>query len=200
MRSPRETGSGPAHGRKNKAPRIPTGETWVSGGYLYRSNAFSGTAQVAMSIAIRSYREEDFEAVTTLEESGLHEPYRSAVFVRQMGEVCKETFLVAVLDDREAVGYTIGIGMQHNVREAWILRMGVREDHRRKRIGSALLQAVTDALQARHACTIRLSVSPKNLPAIRLYDSQGFGQEKIIAEYFGQGEDRIIMKKTLADN
>ena len=48
------------------------------------------------------------QAVAALEESGLHEPYRSAVFVRQMGEVCKETFLVAVPDDKEPVGYTIG--------------------------------------------------------------------------------------------
>ncbi len=149
-----------------------------------------------MSGAIRSYRDEDFAAVAALEESGHHEPCRSAVFVRQIGEVCKETFLVAVPDDGEPVGYTIGAGVQHDFYEAWILRMGVREDQRRKGIGSALLEAVTDALQARHARTIRLTVSPENQPAIRLYERQGFVREKIVAAYFGPGEDRIIMKKT----
>jgi len=148
-----------------------------------------------MSITIRAYRDEDFVAVAALEESGLHEPYRSAVFVRQMGVVCKETFFVAVTDGNEPVGYTVGAIVQHNIAEAWILRMGVRDDQRRKGIGSALLESVTGALQAQHARTIRLSVSPKNLPAIRLYEGQGFVQEKIIPAYFGEGEDRILMKK-----
>ena len=108
-----------------------------------------------MSITIRPYRDEDFMAVAALEESGLHEPYRSAVFVRQMGEVCKETFFVAVTDGDEPVGYTVGATVQHNISEAWILRMGVRNDQRRKGIGSALLESVTGALHARHARTIR---------------------------------------------
>ena len=149
-----------------------------------------------MSITIRPYRDEDFIAVAALEKSGLHEPYRSAVFVRQMGEVCKETFFVAVTDGDEPVGYTVGAAVQHNSTEAWILRMGVRDDQRRKGIGSALLKSVTGALQARHARTIRLSVSPLNLPAIRLYERQGFVQDKIIPAYFGAGEDRVLMKKT----
>ena len=148
-----------------------------------------------MSIAIRTYSNEDFAAVAALEESGLHEPYRAAVFVRQMGEVCKETFLVAVPDDGEPVGYAVGASVQHDFCEAWILRMGVREDQRRKGIGSALLEAVTDALQARNACTIRLTVSSENRPAIRLYEKQGFVREKTVTAYFGPGKDRIIMKK-----
>jgi [ribosomal protein S18]-alanine N-acetyltransferase len=152
-----------------------------------------------MSATVRLYRDEDFVAVASLEEAGIHEPYRSAVFVRQMGEVCKETFFVAVVDEKEPVGYTVGIIVQHNFQEAWILRLGVREDQRRKGIGSALLSAITNSLQARQASIIRLSVSPENLVAIRLYQRQGFSQEKIVPAYFGRGEDRIIMKKILTD-
>ena len=148
-----------------------------------------------MSITIRPYSDQDFASVTALEESGIHEPYRSAVFVRQMGEVCKETFLVAVLDNGEPVGYSVGARVQHDSYQAWILRLGVREDQRRRGGGTALLKAVTDALQTEHTCTIRLSVSPYNQPAIRLYESQGFVQESILPAYFGRGEDRIIMKK-----
>jgi ribosomal protein S18 acetylase RimI-like enzyme len=148
-----------------------------------------------MSITIRLYSDQDFAAVAALEESGIHEPYRSAVFVRQMGEICRETFLVGVLNNDEPVGYSVGVHVQHDLYQAWILRLGVREDHRRKGVGTALLKAVTAALQAGHTCTIRLSVSPFNQPAIRLYDSQGFIQEKVLPAYFGRGEDRIIMKK-----
>jgi ribosomal protein S18 acetylase RimI-like enzyme len=147
-----------------------------------------------MNFTIRTYKNDDFPAVTALEESGLHEPYRSAVFIRQMAEVCSETFLVAVLDDG-AIGYTIGTFVQYNPVEAWILRIGVREDYRMTGAGTALLAAVMDVLYTHHVQTIRLSVSPGNLPALRLYAKQGFVQEKFVRAYFGPGEDRIIMKK-----
>jgi ribosomal-protein-alanine N-acetyltransferase len=155
--------------------------------------------RTGMNVTIRPYRDEDFASVTALEEAGYHEPFRSAVFVRQMGGVCKDTFLVAVTDGRGAVGYAVGTGVQHDFHEAWILRLGVREDQRRKGIGSLLLEAVTDALLARHVRTIRLSVAPENLPAIRLYEGRGFVREKVVPAYFGKGEDRIIMKKTCAE-
>jgi ribosomal protein S18 acetylase RimI-like enzyme len=147
-----------------------------------------------MNFSIRTYKDDDFPVVSALEESGLHEPYRSAVFIRQMAEVCSETFLVAILEDG-AIGYTIGTVVQHNPVEAWILRIGVREDQRRIGAGTVLLAAVMDALYTHHVHTIRLSVSPGNKPALRLYDKQGFVQEKFVRAYFGPGEDRIIMKK-----
>ena len=147
-----------------------------------------------MNFSIRTYKDDDFPAVTALEESGLHEPYRSAVFIRQMAEICSETFLVAVLD-KGAIGYTIGTFVQHNPVEAWVLRIGVREDQRRTGAGTALLAAVTGVLYAHQVHTIRLSVSPGNQPALNLYKKHGFVQEKFVRAYFGPGEDRIIMKK-----
>ncbi len=146
-----------------------------------------------MHFIIRPYHEEDFPSVSLMEESGLNESYRSAVFIRQMAEVCSETFLVAVRED-EAIGYTIGTFVQHNPAEAWILRIGVREDMRKTGTGTALLRAVMDVLPP-SVQTIRLSVSPGNQPALSLYRKQGFEQEKCIQDYFGPGEDRIIMKK-----
>ena len=116
-----------------------------------------------MKLTIRPYSDQDFASVTALEESGIHESYRSAVFVRQMGEVCKETFFVAVLNNGEPVGYSVGARVQHDSYQAWILRLGVREDQRRRGVGTALLKAVTDALQTEHTCTIRavrVSIQP----------------------------------------
>jgi ribosomal protein S18 acetylase RimI-like enzyme len=147
-----------------------------------------------MNFTIRIYKDEAFPAICALEESGLHKPYRSAVFIRQMAGICAETFLVAVLDGG-AIGYTLGTFVQHSPGEAWILRIGVREEQRRSGTGAALLAAVIDALYRYHAHTIRLSVSPNNQPALHLYKKQGFVQERFVQAYFGPGEDRIIMKK-----
>lgn len=152
------------------------------------------TGRGAMKVTIRTYEDGDFPAVSALEESGLHEPYRSAVFVRQMAEVCSETFLVAVLDNG-AIGYTIGTFVQRTPAEAWILRIGVKEDQRGRGTGTELLAALLDVLFTLNVQTIRLTVSPGNQPALRLYRKQGFIQEKFVRDYFGAGKDRIIMRK-----
>jgi [ribosomal protein S18]-alanine N-acetyltransferase len=111
-----------------------------------------------------------------------------------MAEICSEAFLVAVLDGR-AIGYTIGTVVQHTHAEAWILRIGVKEDQRGRGTGTALLAALLDVLFNLNVQTIQLTVSPNNQPALRLFRKQGCIQEKFVWDYFGNGKDGIIMKK-----
>jgi ribosomal protein S18 acetylase RimI-like enzyme len=147
-----------------------------------------------ITVTIRPYQDSDFPAVSRLEEAGGHETYRSAVFIRQTGIVCRNTFLVAMLDT-EPVGYTIGALVQGEPREAWILRMGIREDQRRNGIGSILLAELLDVFRTRGVCTVRLTVSPWNVPALGLYLKAAFIQESYHEAYFGKDEDRIVMRK-----
>ena len=147
-------------------------------------------------ISIRPYEEEDFLPVHGLEMAGSHESYRSAVFIRQMGVVCRTTFLVAILDT-EQVGYTIGALVQNESHTAWILRMGVREDQRRNGVGSILLAELIEIFRTLGVLTVRLTVSPWNVPALGLYMKAGFEQESYHEAYFGKDEDRIVMRKVL---
>jgi ribosomal-protein-alanine N-acetyltransferase len=147
-------------------------------------------------VSIRPYEECDFPSVHQLERDGGHEAHRSAVFVRQMGIVCHNTFLVATLD-KEQVGYTVGAMVQGNSREAWILRMGVREDQRRNGVGSILLGELLEIFRGLGAGTVRLTVSPWNVPAHGLYLKGGFEQERYEEAYFGKDEDRIVMVKDI---
>jgi [ribosomal protein S18]-alanine N-acetyltransferase len=149
-----------------------------------------------IAVTIRHYEDGDFPSVHRLEESGGHEPYRSAVFIRQMGIVCRNTFLIAVLDT-EQVGYTIGALIQDDPREAWILRMGVREDQRRNGVGTILLTELVETFRTRGVRTIRLTVSPWNVNAHGLYLKAGFIQETYYEAYFGKDEDRIVMRKEI---
>ena len=147
-----------------------------------------------IAVTVRHYEDSDFPSVHRLEEAGGHEPYRSAVFIRQMGIVCRNTFLVALLDT-EQVGYTIGALVQGEPREAWILRMGVREDQRRNGVGTILLTELVEVFRTQGVRTIRLTVSPWNVPAHGLYLKAGFVQETYQEAYFGNDEDRIVMRK-----
>jgi ribosomal-protein-alanine N-acetyltransferase len=147
-------------------------------------------------VSIRPYRNEDFPPIHLLEMEGGHESYRSAVFVRQMGVICGNTFLIATVDG-EPAGYAIGALVQGAPREAWILRMGVRKDQQRNRIGSVLLAALLDLLRGMEVQSVRLTVSPANVPALGLYRKCGFSQAGYHEAYFGDDEDRIIMVKEI---
>jgi len=147
-------------------------------------------------VTIRQYEEIDFPAVHWLEMTGGHEPYRSAVFIRQMAVVCPSTFLVATLDT-EPVGYTIGALVQGDSRQGWILRIGVREDQQHHGIGSILLSGLLELFHTLDVRTVRLTVSPRNMPALRLYERAAFTRDCYLEAYFGKNEDRIVMTKEL---
>ncbi|KAF1076179.1 hypothetical protein [Methanogenium sp. MK-MG] len=56
---------------------------------------------------------------------------------------------------------------------------------------------VTGGSAAAWIPVIFLSVHPENHPARSLYDSLGYMVTETICGYFGEGEDRMIMKKVL---
>jgi ribosomal protein S18 acetylase RimI-like enzyme len=147
-------------------------------------------------ISVRPYKENDFVPVHRLEMTGGHESYRSAVFIRQMGIVCHNTFLVATLD-MEKIGYVIGALVQGEPHEAWILRIGVREDQRRNGAGSILIAELLELFRTLGVRTVRLTVSPWNLPASGLYQKAAFVQESYHEAYFGKDEDRIVIRKEI---
>ncbi len=71
------------------------------------------------------------------------------------------------------------------------------EDRRREGIGAALLTTVTGAFAGRtcrHCTSHRLDEKSTGDQALR---ETGILSGKTVPAYFGQGEDRIIMKKTL---
>lgn len=75
--------------------------------------------------------------------------------------------------------------------------MGVREDQRRNGVGSILLTELLDVLRTLGIRTVRLTVSPWNVPALGLYQKTAFVQESYHEAYFGKDEDRIVMVKEI---
>ncbi len=80
---------------------------------------------------IRPYRNKDFSDVTGLESAGVHERYRSAVFVRRMGALAPATFLVAA-SGTTIVGFTVAAIVEDDPGQAWILRMMVKDGFRHR--------------------------------------------------------------------
>lgn len=151
-----------------------------------------------MVTTIRGYTEPDFSSVCAIEQQNSPEGCKPEVFIRQAGVLFADTFLVAECDGR-VVGYTIGALVQHRPATGWIVRLVVSGEHRRRGLGGGLVAAVTGRLRERGAGEVYLSVAPGNHVARALYEKHGFRQTEFCPAYFGEGADRHILRRDLAD-
>jgi ribosomal-protein-alanine N-acetyltransferase len=78
---------------------------------------------------------------------------------------------------------------------AWIATLAVDPNYQRRGIGRELLQACEKKL---NLPKIKLTVRTSNLPAIALYESEGYQMTDIWKGYYRDGEDGMVMEKYLA--
>jgi ribosomal-protein-alanine N-acetyltransferase len=144
-----------------------------------------------MEIEITPYQPCHFPEVCRLELRGEECGYAAAVFVRQMEELTPSAFFVAMCGD-VVIGFGVG-ALSCTSHDAWVLRLRVYPAYQRKGIGSALMHRLLLALAKEGAERIFLSVSPANEAAMKLYAKLGFTVTGERTEYFGPGEDRLIL-------
>jgi ribosomal-protein-alanine N-acetyltransferase len=77
---------------------------------------------------------------------------------------------------------------------AWISTLGVLPAYRRKGIARKLLRECEARLQVPK---VRLSVRASNQSALRLYASVGYRQHNIWSRYYSDGEDALVLEKSL---
>jgi ribosomal protein S18 acetylase RimI-like enzyme len=148
-----------------------------------------------MEQTVRPYISKDFDPVCLLELGTKGSPYAAAVFVRQAAELYPETFLV-LMEEGMVRGYAVGGIVPARPGEAWIMRMRIADTCQGRGLGRMLTSALISILQNKGVHRIFLTVSPANIPATRLYSSAGFFETAFKPDYFGPGEDRLIMSRT----
>jgi len=98
----------------------------------------------------------------------------------------------------ETVGYVIGNMVDGS--EGHILAVAVAPEHRRRGVGTALLNAMIAALKDNGAKRVRLELKLSNINARRFYSSLGFKEHRVIEGYYkmrGYTEDAMIMFKDI---
>ena len=98
--------------------------------------------------------------------------------------------LKAVVDGK-MVGF-VASDLRRGQDLAWIVTIGVLPAFRRRGIARELMYACEARLTAKR---IRLSVRRNNLPAIELYQTEGYAQVDIWGNYYADGEDALILEK-----
>ena len=137
-------------------------------------------------ITIRKMNIEDIPAVFEIEQSIFSIPWSEKSFKDSL-ESENTNFVVALCND-EIVGY---IGMYVFGEEADISNVAVSLKHRRKHIAQNMLDYIFDWSQNK-----KIKVRETNVPAIKLYEKNGFKEAGIRKDYYEKPkENAVIMWK-----
>lgn len=136
----------------------------------------------------------DLLAVHRLERACFPSPWPYQAFVDHLDA---SAFLLAIVDG-ELAGYIVAdVADGFAGRGGHIKDLAVTERHRRRGIATRLLVAGLHRLASHGAASVSLEVRAGNEPAQALYREHGFAAERVESEYYGDGEDAVIMVRQI---
>lgn len=148
---------------------------------------------------IRRCEREDIQAVIEINTETLPEHYSDYFYYEILAEF-PETFLVAELEG-SLIGYImcrIEYGFSHLkrlglARKGHIVSVAVREQHRRKGVGTMLIRASQEAMVQKTATECYLEVRVSNADAIALYQRLGYRVSGRLEAYYKDGEAALVL-------
>ena len=148
----------------------------------------------AVSIAVRQADAKDFPALFKLDQkcfpAGI--AYSKTMlkhFMAQSGAEC----LVAV-DEKEIVGFIL---TEENPPLGHVMTLDVAESHRRKGIGTLLLQESENNLRFRGVRTMLLETALTNEAGVAFWQRHGYRIEAVLKNYYPGHLDAYEMRKRL---
>ncbi|QNO13826.1 GNAT family N-acetyltransferase [Alkalicella caledoniensis] len=145
-----------------------------------------------MDFIFRKMKESDWQGIYDVELSAFGGGF-SKYFVK-MAPIFFGINSFVVEYQTKIVGYSLGVIPNGQLEEGWIMSAGIEPKHQGKGLGKKLLNMTIDALKKNGAKRILLTVSPDNQVAKSTYEKRGFKEFTFIKDYYGEGEDRIVMQ------
>lgn len=141
-------------------------------------------------VIIRAMQERDVQTAAELEEEIFSQPWSRQGFLESL-RLEHTVFLVAE-EEGALSGYA---GMYFAVDEGEIVNVAVAPGRRGRGIGTMLMREMKRAAKERKLTTIVLEVRVSNVPAIRLYEKNGFERCGIRKDFYEfPREDAYIMR------
>jgi len=148
---------------------------------------------------VRPATRSDLLAVHRIEKASFPQPWPFSAFESYVGE---PGFLVAVEDEDSDVsvllGYVVADAIpNHGTPLGHVKDIAVAPDYRGDGVGRTLLSRAIGVLRDAGAGSVKLEVRISNEVAISLYRDLGFEHRRTIPNYYGNGEDALVMVRAL---
>ena len=108
------------------------------------------------------------------------------------------TSFVAEDEKGDLTGFLCGFLSQTDEGEAYIHFVGVTPDHRGEGLGRALYERFFDEVRAHGRTVVRCVTSPVNQNSVAFHEALGFEMDRVVEDYDGPGEDRVLLVKRLS--
>jgi ribosomal protein S18 acetylase RimI-like enzyme len=108
------------------------------------------------------------------------------------------TSFVAEGGDGELLGFVCGFLSQTEDDEAYIHFVGVDPEQRGEGLGRALYERFFEEVRASGRTVVRCVTSPVNQRSVAFHESLGFQAERVVPDYDGPAEDRVLLVKRLS--
>jgi ribosomal protein S18 acetylase RimI-like enzyme len=107
------------------------------------------------------------------------------------------TSFVAEDTDGELLGFVCGFLSPTADDEAYIHFVGVTPEDRGDGLGRALYERFFEEARANGRTSVRCVTSPVNQGSLAFHEAMGFQVERVVEDYDGPGEDRVLLVKQL---
>ena len=107
------------------------------------------------------------------------------------------TSFVADDDDGELTGFVCGFLSQTDPKEAYIHFVGVSPGRRGEGVGRTLYERFFAEAQEHGRSLVRCVTSPGDKESIAFHEALGFEVDRVVEDYDGPGEDRVLLLKRL---
>ncbi|KMS68201.1 hypothetical protein ACM01_40035 [Streptomyces viridochromogenes] len=154
---------------------------------------------VSHQLLLRAVREDDLPELHRLDNEVFESSPYSYLVLRQHFDAHADHLFV--LSEGESLRGYVLFATSSDRSVSWGLSLAVARDRRGGGLGRMLMNEVLDKLREDGVQEARLAVEPTNTAAIALYRSLGFAPEgkddNVRRDYFGPGEDRLLMSLKL---
>jgi ribosomal-protein-alanine N-acetyltransferase len=148
----------------------------------------------AGKIRVRHAQMTDIRDIVTIEQEAFPDPWSEETFVESLA-IFPSTFFIA--ENGQMVAGFVASGMEDTGEELYghIMNIAVAHSYRRRGIGRMLVRRIEHQFLLQGASGIQLEVRQSNIRAQQFYRELGYEQVIIIAGYYNDGEDAIVMMK-----
>jgi [ribosomal protein S18]-alanine N-acetyltransferase len=156
-----------------------------------------------MTTKVRDATGRDLPRILEIERLAFAQPWSLDSFKREL-MLPFSRITVAVADLTSAAAETRGLPGGFLCRwlvadECHILNVAVHPEQRRNGLGMALMAAALDEVKAKPIRIVTLEVRRSNVAARSLYRKLKFEEQRLRANYYGPGEDAIVMELHLGN-